>query len=105
MANSIKLTCISSTASENGGHILKLQNKEVVTVDTGFGMKTQGKQQTYYMKVDAACLVGKVAILDLEHFRIIEHPFDIVTPPVGAPDEDGYIAGKIETIQLKWLSI
>jgi hypothetical protein len=95
MANVIKLTCISSTASSNGGFILKLQNKDVQTIATPFGEKTQGKQQTYYMKVDGPCKVGLIAPLDLDQFKIVERVFD-------RPTE---IEGVKEPVTLKWLQL
>jgi hypothetical protein len=101
MANLIKLTCISSTASSNGGFILKLQNKETLTIATPFGDKTQGTQQTFYMKVDGACPVGKVAQLDLDMFKIVPRPFDL--PESGTLGTPGYKAP--ELITLNWLQI
>ena len=87
------LTCISSTPSENGGHILKLQNKNDKVVQSAFGTTTQKQQTTYYMKVGAPCAVGFSADLDLGNYKVTEMPYVL---PEGSEH-----AG--DTVQLKWL--
>lgn len=91
--NNVKLTCISASPSENGGFILKLQNKSDKVVASAFGTTTQKQQQTYYMKVATACKVGFAAELDLDNYKVTEMPYVL---PEGAEN-----AG--ETVQLKWL--
>lgn len=88
-----KLTCIASTASENGGFILKLQSKLDKVVASAFGVTTQKQQATYYMKVGQPCTVGFTANLDLSNYKVTEMPYVL---PDGAEN-----AG--ETVQLKWL--
>ena len=94
--STISLTVVKSTPSKNGGHILKLQNKQSKTIATPFGQKTQSSQETYYMKVDAPQAVGFTATLDTDAYKVIERDF-VITDPTS--DLNG------QTIQLKWLSI
>lgn len=99
------LTCIACTASENGGFILKLQNKSDKVETSAFGTTTQKQQSTYYMKVGSnmvadpakagkqRTVLGVVADLDLDNYKVTELPYVL---PEGAEN-----AG--ETVQLKWL--
>lgn len=94
--SAITLTLVKSTPSENGGFILKLQNKDEKVMETAFGTKTQATQETYYMKVDKPAIkVGKSADLDISDFKVVERPYEI-------DDEEN---GGKKTISLKWLQI
>lgn len=89
----VELTCVSSTASENGGFVLKLQNKADKTNTNAFGTIIQKSQQTYYMKVAQPVAPGFKAELNLDMFKVTEMPYVL---PEGAEN-----AG--DTVQLKWL--
>ena len=84
---------MSSTASENGGHILKLQSKQDKVQETVFGTTTQKSQETYYLKVGAPVAVGTVGDIDISKFKVTELPY--VLP------EGNENAG--QTVMLKWL--
>lgn len=91
------LELVSATESKNGGHILKLQNKDVKSAETPFGLKTQKTQHTFYMKVDAvAGKVGDKHEMNLDEFKIIERPYTI---------DDDTSENNGDEIMLKWLSI
>lgn len=93
----VLLTLVSSTPSQNGGFILKLQNKSTKEIATPFGKKVSDHQETYYMKVaENTCQVGFKAEMDLSQFNIVERPYTI-------DDPNSDING--QTIQLKWLQI
>lgn len=92
MSNTIKLTVVSCTPSSKGGFINKLQHKEVKSIDTAFGKKTQESQVTYYMKTDSSNEVGFSADLDISNLKIVERPFVV-------DDKNG------QEIMLKWLHI
>lgn len=88
-----QFTVVSSTASEKGGFILKLQNKADKVETTAFGTVIQKSQETYYMKVQATQKVGFTAELDIDQFKVTPLPYVL---PEGSEN-----AG--ETVQLKWL--
>lgn len=95
-------TLIKATPSTKGGHILKLQAKDTKRLDTGFGIKTNTSQTTYYMKVASVSVaVGASAELDVSQFNIVERPHTI-TESVVTPN--GTVQQPKE-IMLKWLQL
>lgn len=75
------LKCISSTSSKNGGFVVKLQNKDIIELDTPFGKKTQAAQTTFYVKMDNDVAIGTEGDLDLSKFQVIENPYEIPGTP------------------------
>lgn len=89
----VKLTCISSNATaKNDGFITKLQGTVTKSADTGFGIKVQTNQETYYIKMNSQVPINQVGELDLDLFRIQQEDYTIPS---------GVDAGKV--VQLKWL--
>lgn len=98
--NTIELTVESSTVSSKGGAILKLVNKQDKSIQTPFGLKTAGVQQTFYMKVDQPVPVATKGALDLDQFNIVERAFTFKEE-----DSTKENFGADVTVQLKWLHI
>ena len=120
--NIVKLKCISSTASKNGGFVVKLQNNSDLVMDTPFGKKTQKSQTTFYTKMDQNVTVGTEGDLDISKFNVVENPYVIAGTPAKEavyepnpaqpnpelPNHLVLVSPAVEatpdvTVQLKWL--
>jgi len=84
-------TIESSNETKNGNFCNKLLNKDIIKVETDFGVVEQERQTTYYLFTKQQNEVGKKAGLNLDLFDVIAKPYEIE------------IDGNTETIELKYL--
>lgn len=84
-------TIESSNETKNGNFCNKLLNKDIIKVETEFGVVEQERQSTYYLFTKQQNEVGKQAGLNLDLFDVVVKPYEID------------VNGNKETIELKYL--